>query len=261
MLARVCFLAAIAALWAFPVNAVDFSFGLPTPEGLAAGMVATKGGPIGFALGTSGGAVERTATTGQPLGSALLSESGENLSAMAAARAATSFVGGGGVQGFVAKQGLGLFAGMAGREGFNAAFPYEGNSLDVPVGGLQAKLADLQSVNGMKDGIQQYDLLDRNFDPSWSEDRKKQEPKRKARQPGYNPDRQLIGRVDDYNRTGGDPDRQLIGRVPSGTDGNRIGAFSQGFLEGLAGGGNARRAGRNGGCGIQVDTPNPQSCY
>lgn len=185
----------------------------------------------------------RAQATGERRAEAYTKHIGEIGVGKIAGEAASALVPGG----FVAKQAVGFVVSSAAKEGYN-------NWLDSPstaplgqVGGLQAKLSETDSLTGVKNGIQQYNLMKDEFDspPPSTKVRNSNKPRI-----GGDPDRQLIGRVDGAtNSRNGD---QMIGRVPSsgGSD------FLDDFVNSAFGG--ARR----GGCdSVQYDTPNPQSCY
>lgn len=190
--------------WADSSNGTDLPFNLGSAEVLAGNVIATGPGPAGLsrlAAGSLPGALRRQDAKGQPFGGALVSQMGENVTAMGASGLAVSFVGGGGIAGFATRQAVGLAAGSVGRMTFNEVINYNADPDYGSIGGLQAKLADLKSVNGMKSGIQQYDLLDKTSNPQ--------------RQPKQQSATQPLPRYDSGPL---DPSDQVIGRVPDGSD-------------------------------------------
>lgn len=215
---------------------------LGSAEVLAGDFIATRGGAPRMAIGSLAGAVERKAHTGQPLGGAYALQIGENITAMSAtnvAKAAAGIAGGGGPTGFLVRQAAGLAAGSLGRAAFDEVANYKTDPTGS-IGGLQAKLADLKSVNGMKDGIQQYDLLDRDFNP----------PAQKPQQP-------FARRIPHYDGGPLNPNDELIGRVPDSRNNTRD--LGRDFLDALTGGG-ATSAGRSGCRGVDYASRNPRSC-
>lgn len=234
---RICIVASVIA-FTDTACATDIPF-FGSAEVMAGNFLATQGGAARMAAGSLAGAIERHASSGQPLGGAYALQIGENITAMNVTKVATGMVGGGGPAGFLAREAIGLAAGSLSRTAFNEIADYKTEPAYSSIGGLQAKLADLKSINGMKDGIQQYDLLDRDFNPP--EQRRQQPPARRL--PRY--DSPL------------DPNDELIGRVPDSR--NDTSDIGRDFLDAFTGGG-PMPTGRSGCRGVDYTTPNPRSC-